>query len=100
MSEITETGGMLAPIVLTTDRHLKWRALDGLERVLMILCGLCLAGFSTAVFLDVLTREIRTSLALAAGSDVGFLHLRHLLRHLGRRAAQRPSVSIRRSPNS
>jgi TRAP-type C4-dicarboxylate transport system permease small subunit len=58
MSEIAETGGAPAPIVLTTDRHLKWRALDGLERVLMILCGVCLAGFSTAVFFDVLTREI------------------------------------------
>jgi TRAP-type C4-dicarboxylate transport system permease small subunit len=58
MSEITPTGGAPAPIVQTTDRHLKWRAFDGLERVLMILCGVCLAGFSTAVFFDVLTREI------------------------------------------
>jgi TRAP-type C4-dicarboxylate transport system permease small subunit len=58
MAEITETGGAAAPIVLPADRHLKWRALDGLERVLMILCGVCLAGFSTAVFFDVLTREI------------------------------------------
>src|ERR1700729_1992021 len=58
MSEIAETGGAPAPIVLTTDRHLKWRALDGLERVLMILCGVCLAGFSAAVLLDVVTREI------------------------------------------
>jgi TRAP-type C4-dicarboxylate transport system permease small subunit len=58
MAEIAETGGAPAPIVLATDRHLKWPALDGLERVLMILCGVCLAGFSTAVFLDVLTREI------------------------------------------
>ena len=44
--------------MLTSDRHLKWRALDGLERALMVLCGICLAGFSTAVFFDVLTREI------------------------------------------
>jgi TRAP-type C4-dicarboxylate transport system permease small subunit len=58
MAEIAETGGAPAPIVLATDRHLKWAALDGLERVLMILCGVCLAGFSTAVFFDVLTREI------------------------------------------
>ena len=58
MSELTETGGAPVPIVLTTDRHLKWRAFDGLERGLMVLCGLCLAGFSTAVFFDVLTREI------------------------------------------
>lgn len=58
MSELTATGGAPAPIVLPTARHLKWPALDGLERVLMILCGLCLAGFSTAVFFDVVTREI------------------------------------------
>jgi TRAP-type C4-dicarboxylate transport system permease small subunit len=58
MSEIADTGGAPGPIVLTSDRHLKWRALDGLERALMVLCGICLAGFSTAVFFDVLTREI------------------------------------------
>ena len=45
-------------IVLETDRHLKWRSLDGLERVLMVLCGLCLAGVTTSVFFDVVTREI------------------------------------------
>ena len=37
-------------------RHLKWPALDVLERIAMVLCGICLAGFSTSVFLDVLTR--------------------------------------------
>lgn len=45
-------------IVLESDRHLKWRSLDGLERVLMILCGLCLAGVTISVFFDVVTREI------------------------------------------
>jgi TRAP-type C4-dicarboxylate transport system permease small subunit len=58
MAEIAETGGAPAPIVLTTDRHLKWPAFDKLERGLMILCGVCLAAFSLAVFFDVLTREI------------------------------------------
>ncbi len=58
MAEIAETGGAPPAIVLAADRHLKWPALDGLERVLMILCGVCLAGFSTAVFFDVVTREI------------------------------------------
>ncbi len=47
-----------APIVLETDRQLKWRALDWLERVLMVLCGVCLAGFSTSVLFDVITRTI------------------------------------------
>jgi TRAP-type C4-dicarboxylate transport system permease small subunit len=45
-------------LVLETQRHLKWRSLDHLEAVTMVLCGLCLAGFSTSVFLDVLTRTL------------------------------------------
>jgi TRAP-type C4-dicarboxylate transport system permease small subunit len=44
--------------VQSSDRHLKWRALDWLERVLMVLCGVCLAGFSASVLADVVTREI------------------------------------------
>ncbi len=58
MSEISQTGGAAVPIVLATDRHLKWTAFDALERGLMILCGLCLACFSTSVLLDVVTREL------------------------------------------
>jgi TRAP-type C4-dicarboxylate transport system permease small subunit len=45
-------------IVLQTQRHLKWRAFDGFERVVMMLCGLCLTGFSTSVFFDVVTRTL------------------------------------------
>jgi TRAP-type C4-dicarboxylate transport system permease small subunit len=45
-------------IVLQTRRHLKWRALDPLEYVLMTLCGVALVGFTTSVFFDVLTRTI------------------------------------------
>ncbi len=41
-----------------SDRHLKWRSLDRLERVLMVLCGLCLAGVSASVLCDVVTRTI------------------------------------------
>ncbi len=44
--------------VLQADRHLKWRALDSVEQVLMVLCGLCLGAFSLSVFFDVLTRLI------------------------------------------
>lgn len=40
----------------TTDRHLKWPALDGLERALMRLCGVCLAGFTSMTLLDVVAR--------------------------------------------
>ncbi len=44
-------------IVQQTARHMKWRALDALERVLMILCGVCLAGFTASTLTDVITRE-------------------------------------------
>ena len=44
-------------IVLEADRHLKWRALDWLERVLMLLCGMCLTGFTISTLIDVVTRE-------------------------------------------
>jgi TRAP-type C4-dicarboxylate transport system permease small subunit len=47
----------IVAIVLQTDRHLKWRAFDLLERVLMILCGICLTGFTLATLIDVITRE-------------------------------------------
>ena len=43
-------------LVLARQRHLKWRALDWLERGLMIGCGLALAGFSITVCLDIVTR--------------------------------------------
>jgi len=43
-------------LVLQRQRHLKWRALDGLERVLMVLCGVTLAGFSLSVCADIVTR--------------------------------------------
>ncbi len=49
---------MAVEYVQSSDRHLKWRALDGLERGLMIAGGVCLAAFSLAVFCDVVTREI------------------------------------------
>src|SRR6185312_6931383 len=45
-------------LVLQTQRHLKWRALDPLEYSAMVLCGVCLAGFSASVFFDVLTRTL------------------------------------------
>ncbi len=47
-----------ASFVVPRDRHLKWAALDWLEAVLYVLCGVCIIGFSTCVLLDVATREI------------------------------------------
>jgi TRAP-type C4-dicarboxylate transport system permease small subunit len=45
-------------LVQQRRRHLKWPALDPFERVLMILCGVSLGGFSTSTLLDVVTRTI------------------------------------------
>jgi TRAP-type C4-dicarboxylate transport system permease small subunit len=45
-------------LVLNRQRHLKWRALDRLETILMIICGLTLFGFSVSVALDILTRTV------------------------------------------
>src|ERR1700742_4331547 len=45
-------------LVLGRQRQLKWPALDGLEAVLMVLCGVTLFGFSTSVVCDIVTREI------------------------------------------
>ena len=45
-------------ILQAGNRHLKWPALDRLEVALMAGCGLCLAGFSSSVMADVVTRGI------------------------------------------
>jgi len=45
-------------LVLQSQRHLKWRALDGIEAVMMILCGIALGGFTLSVFCDVATRTL------------------------------------------
>lgn len=48
----------LPTFVVARHRHLKWPALDPLENTLMILCGVSIAGFTTSVFVDVLTRTL------------------------------------------
>ena len=45
-------------LVLERQRHLKWRAFDVLEMILMIICGFLLFGFSTTVMFDIVTRTI------------------------------------------
>jgi TRAP-type C4-dicarboxylate transport system permease small subunit len=45
-------------LVIKRQRHLKWRALDRLELVLMMLCGILCFGFSMSVAADILTRTI------------------------------------------
>ena len=48
----------MSALVSPRERHLKWPALDWLEAILYIGCGLCIVGFSIAVLCDVVTREI------------------------------------------
>jgi TRAP-type C4-dicarboxylate transport system permease small subunit len=45
-------------LVMQRQRHLKWPALDVLEKVLMVGCGLTLLGFTTSVMFDIVTRTI------------------------------------------
>jgi TRAP-type C4-dicarboxylate transport system permease small subunit len=45
-------------LVLQEQRHLKWRSLDLLEQVLMVLCGICITGFCVLVMCDIVTRLI------------------------------------------
>src|SRR3954471_19116213 len=45
-------------LILQRHRHLKWRSLDWLEQLLMILCGLLCFGFSLSVTADIVTRTI------------------------------------------
>ena len=45
-------------LILQRHRRLKWKALDPLEALLMILCGVCIFMFTLTVFCDVVTRTI------------------------------------------
>ena len=45
-------------LILQRHRHLKWKALDPVEAVLMVLCGVCISMFTLSVFLDVVTRTL------------------------------------------
>ena len=45
-------------LILQRHRHLKWKAFDALEAVLMVLCGVCIFMFTLTVFLDVVTRTL------------------------------------------
>jgi TRAP-type C4-dicarboxylate transport system permease small subunit len=44
--------------ILERHRHLKWKWLDPLEAALMVLCGICITGFTVSVLCDVVTRTI------------------------------------------
>jgi TRAP-type C4-dicarboxylate transport system permease small subunit len=51
-------GSVKFSLVVDRHRHLKWKALDPLEHLLMVLCGISIAGFTLSVFCDVVTREL------------------------------------------
>jgi TRAP-type C4-dicarboxylate transport system permease small subunit len=50
--------GLTDKLVLNRQRHLKWRAFDMLELVLMLLCGVTLFGLAVSVTSDIVTRTI------------------------------------------
>jgi TRAP-type C4-dicarboxylate transport system permease small subunit len=45
-------------LVLQRQHHLKWRSLDKLELILMMICGALCFGFSLSVMCDIVTRTI------------------------------------------
>src|SRR5262245_48514284 len=59
-------------LVLQEQRHLKWRALDPLENILMVLCGICITGFSIVVLSDVILRIIGHPWFLAQEATMTF----------------------------
>src|ERR1041385_1415510 len=58
MSIVLEGAAAKPPLVIARHRHLKWKALDPVEHVLMVFCGTSIIGFTSSVFLDVVTRTL------------------------------------------
>jgi TRAP-type C4-dicarboxylate transport system permease small subunit len=59
-------------LVLQEQRHLKWRALDPLENMLMVLCGVAITGFSVVVLADIITRALGHPLVWAQETMMSF----------------------------
>src|SRR5215510_1374650 len=59
-------------LVLQEQRHLKWRALDPLENLLIVLCGIAITGFSIVVLSDVVLRIIGHPWFLAQEATMTF----------------------------
>ncbi len=59
-------------LVLQEQRHLKWRALDPVENLLMILCGIAITGFSVVVLADIVTRALGHPLFWAQETMMSF----------------------------
>jgi TRAP-type C4-dicarboxylate transport system permease small subunit len=58
--------------VIDRHRHLKWTALDPLENILMVFCGISIGGFTFSVFLDVVTRELGAAILWLQLATTGF----------------------------
>lgn len=58
MADAVQTIPAHRRLIIPRHRHLKWKALDPLEGLLMVLCGICMTGFTACVFFDVVTRTI------------------------------------------
>jgi TRAP-type C4-dicarboxylate transport system permease small subunit len=58
MSVFLEAAPIESPLVIARHRHLKWTALNPLEHVLMVFCGISIFGFTFSVFTDVVTRTL------------------------------------------
>src|SRR5947207_14347993 len=60
MTKVVGTGTAMAAekLVLERQRHLKWRSLDRLELILMVICGVLCFGFSLSVTADIVTRTL------------------------------------------
>src|SRR5262245_46625224 len=59
-------------LVLQEQRHLKWRALDPVENLLIVLCGIPITGFSIVVLSDVVLRMPRHPGFLAQEATITF----------------------------
>jgi TRAP-type C4-dicarboxylate transport system permease small subunit len=59
-------------LVLQEQRHLKWRALDPVENLLMILCGIAITSFSVVVLADIVTRALGHPLFWAQETMMSF----------------------------
>jgi len=72
MSVFVEAAAVKPPLVIARHRHLKWSALDPLEFVLMLLCGVAIGGFTCSVFVDVVTRELGFAVLWLQLATTGF----------------------------
>ena len=93
-------------LVLQRHRHLKWRALDPVEATLMILCGVCITGFTASVLADVVTRTIGypwlwlqqvTTGFFAYGAFIGMAAATRRLDHLFLSEITRRAVGLTRT---